>query len=188
MGYGVRKVYPCKNVTMAGIERHTFPASVLPRDIGKIMRGLRQAQGWSAATLAYRAGIARETVLRVESGRRPPRAETVLRLLEVLLAEQNISDLQEIVPSWPEADGRQVVGHGARSRARRRQLDLSAAGVAAKAVVREATLSRFERNAGPTPSLLKETRTEHGDLVTVDEQGAGESPPLCQLGRSRGVL
>lgn len=117
----------------------------------------------SAASLSHHTGIARETILRIENGR-PPLAKTVLRLLEILLAEQDDVELEDIVPSWPEADGRQVIGHGPRSRARREQLDRSAADVAEAAGVSEATLSRFERNAGPTPKLLKETRTPHGDI------------------------
>lgn len=149
---------------MTKIRRHTFPANVLPRDIGNTIRALRQAQGMSSASLSQHTGIARETILRIENGRRPPLAETVLRLLEILLAELDDVELEDIVPSWPEADGRQVIGHGPRSRARRRRLGLSAAAVAAAAGFSEATLSRFERNAGPTPKLLKETRTPHGEL------------------------
>lgn len=151
---------------MTEIRRHTFSANVLPPDIGNTIRTLRQARGMSAALLAHNTGIARETVLRIENGR-PPLAMTVLRLLEILLAGQDDVELKDIVPSWPEADARQVIGHGPRSRARRQQLDLSAAAVAAAAGLSEATLSRFERNAGPTPSLLKETRTPHGDLESI---------------------
>ena len=152
---------------MAGSRRHTFPASVLPWDIGEKILGLRQARGWSQATLSIESGVPRETIARIESGKRPPLADTVLRLLAVLLIEQDDVELDDVVPAWPEADAGQIVGHGPRSRARRHQLHLSAAVVAAKAGVSEATLSRFERNAGPTPSILKEITTPHGDIENV---------------------
>lgn len=92
-----------------------------------------------------------------------PTSDTVLRLILVLLANQDDVELNEIVPNWPEADGRQVVGHGPRSRIRRRQLVLSAADVAAHAGISEATLSRFENNTCATPSLLIVETTSHGD-------------------------
>lgn len=152
---------------MTTIPRHSFPANAIPPDIGAKVRGLRESRSWSIAELAARSGVPRETVSRLEAGKRPPLADTVLRLLLILLADQEHVELNEIVPDWPEADGRQVIGHGPRSRVRRRQLDLSAAEVAAAVGVSEATLSRFERDASPTPTLLTTRTDAHGDKVRL---------------------
>lgn len=148
---------------MADIPRHCFSADHLPADIGARLLAMRVAARWSQATLARRSGVARETIIRIEKGHRAPRADTVLHLLSVLLAERDDIELQNIVPDWPEAGARQIIGHGPRSRERRRQLGLTAAMLAEAAGVSEATLSRFERSAGPTPSLLKIEITGLGD-------------------------
>lgn len=163
---------------MPGSRRHTFPASVLPRDIGEKILRLRQSRGWSQAKLSIESGVPRETIVRIEKGTRQPLADTVLGLLAVLLIEQDDVELNDVVPAWPEADAGQIVGHGPRSRARRRQLNLSAAVVAVDAGVSEATLTRFERNAGPTPLILKEVRTPHGDIDGV----LTNSALACALG------
>ena len=92
-----------------------------------------------------------------------PLADTVLRLIGILLAGQDDVELMDIVPGWPEADGRQVIGHGPRSRVRRRQIGLSAAEVAVAVGISGATLSRFECNACATPTLLDIGTTPHGD-------------------------
>lgn len=154
---------PARTSRMASSPRHNFANNAIPTDIGKRIAGLRGPRGWSMADLSARSGVPRETISRLESGLRTPLADTVLRLLVILLAGQDEVELMDIVPDWPEADGRQIIGHGPRSRVRRRQAELSAAAVAATAGVSEATLSRFERNACATPSLLVRKITSHGD-------------------------
>lgn len=146
--------------------RHVFSATNLPLDIGQTLKALRHKKRWSQAELASRAQITRETIICIEKeGGRLPRADTALRLLEVLLADHVEPELNNYVPDWPEADGTEIVGHGPRTRARRRQLKLKAADVAAIIGVSEATLSRFERNACPTPSLLRSRMTPLGDEI-----------------------
>lgn len=158
---------PARTSRMTTIPRHSFPADVLPNDVGARVRSLREDRGWTRAELAARSGVPRETVSRLEAGKRPPLADTVLRLLVILLADQDDVELNEVVPNWPEADGRQVIGHGPRSRVRRRQLDLTAAEVAAAVDVSEATLSRFERDTSATPTLLTTRTNAHGDEVRL---------------------
>jgi transcriptional regulator with XRE-family HTH domain len=148
---------------MTTVRRHNFANDALPTNIGASIGRLREQRGWSKAELAIRSGVPRETVSRVEAGKRLPLADTVLRLLVILLADQDEFELGDIVPDWPEADGRQVIGHGPRSRVRRRQLGLTASEVAAAVGVSEATLSRFERDASATPTLLATDFTAHGD-------------------------
>lgn len=109
----------------------------------------------------------RKTLSRLEAGKRPPLADTVLRLLVILLADQDVVELKEIVPAWPEADGRQIIGHNPRSRVRRRQLNLSATEMAAAASVSEPTLSRFECNTSATSTLLSTKTNAHGDEVRL---------------------
>lgn len=152
---------------MTTIPRHSFSANDLPSDIGARLRSLREGRGWTRADLAARSGVPRETVSRLEARKRPPLADTVLRLLVILLADQDDVELNEVVPHWPEADAPQVIGHGPRSRVRRRQLDLSAAEVAAAVDVSEATLSRFERDTSATPTLLTTKTDAHGDEVRL---------------------
>ncbi len=158
---------PARTSRMTTIRRHNFANDALPADIGAKIGKLREQRGWSKAELAVRSGVPRETISRLEAGLRPPLADTVLRLLVILLADQDDVELNDIVPDWPEADGRQIIGHGPRSRVRRRQLGLTAAEVAAAVGVSEATLSRFECDASATPSLLATNVTPHGDEIRL---------------------
>ena len=124
------------------------------------------------AELAREAGLTRETVARLEAtsarppggysgatgrSRRRPVADTVFRLESALdfYAEQ-------FVPAWREWKPIGSSEPGARSRERRRELGLSLAEVARGAGVSVATLSRFEREERPTPSLLRVVKSELG--------------------------
>ncbi|MEA1086460.1 helix-turn-helix domain-containing protein [Sphingomonas sp. CD22] len=142
---------------------HYFPAADVPAEIGGSIRQLRQAKGWSQAALARQSGVSRETILRVEAGKRKPLAATVLMVIAVLLADQDDVELQDVVPAWPEFDPCDPVGHGPRSRARRLQLKRTLADVATMTGVSEATLSRFERGIGGISSLIEIEITGLGD-------------------------
>lgn len=165
MVMGFATIGPARTSRMTNSRRHNFSNDAIPADIGERINRLRRQRSWSLTDLSVRSGVPRETINRVVSGIRLPLADTVLRLLVTLLAGQDDVELTHIVPDWPEADGRRIVGHGPRSRVRRRQLGLSAATVAALAGVSEATLSRFECNASDTPSLLVIEITPNGDEV-----------------------
>jgi transcriptional regulator with XRE-family HTH domain len=52
------------------------------RDLAAFVRGQRQATGLSQAELARRAGMARKTVLEIESGTSRPSFESVLRIVD----------------------------------------------------------------------------------------------------------
>lgn len=134
--------------------RHIFPAQDLPSDIGLRIRALRIDRRWSQMYLSRRSGVSRETIARVETGSRQPLADTVLRVLAALSDNRGDVELENVVPAWPESDIDQIIGHGPRSRERRRNLGCSLAEIARTAGVSESTLSRFERGAGATPSLL----------------------------------
>lgn len=93
--------------------------------------------------------MARATVYRLEAGR-PSSADSLFRIAGVLDLE-----MADLVPAWPEwrmVDGH---GHGPRTRARRRELGLSLAELAALAGVSEAMLSRHERGVGRSPALVR---------------------------------
>ncbi|WBH15817.1 helix-turn-helix domain-containing protein [Sphingomonas radiodurans] len=152
---------------MTSIPRHTFPKDAIPNNVGTEICRLREVRGWTKAELAARSGLLRETISRIETGKRPPRADTLLRLARILLADQDDVELSDIVPGWPETDGRQVVGHGPRSRVRRQQLKLTEAEVAKKVGVSISTLSRFEGNTRATPTLLVTRTTPHGDVIQL---------------------
>lgn len=126
------------------------------------MAGGRAARGWSQGKLATRAGLARETVARLEAGGRPPIADTVFRLEAAL-------DLLpgELVPAWPEWAPISLATWGARSRERRRALGLGLAEVAAAAGVSDSTLSRFEREIGRSTLLETVAGDMGGGPVTL---------------------
>lgn len=165
MVMGFVSLGPARTSRMTNIRRHNFSNDVIPKDIGDRIARLRKQRGWSITDLSASSGVPRETISRLETGTRLPLADTLLRLVFVLLAGQDHVELIDIVPDWPEADGRQVIGHGPRSRVRRRQLGFSAAEVAVAAGISEATLSRFESNARATPTLLDLETTPHGDEI-----------------------
>jgi transcriptional regulator with XRE-family HTH domain len=48
------------------------------------IQGLREARGWSQATLAARAGISREYLARLETERQDPRLSIVLKIAKAL--------------------------------------------------------------------------------------------------------
>lgn len=127
-----------------------FPTSAVPVAFGYALARRRLARGWTQAKLAEQAGLARETVARLEADRRPPVADTVFRLEAAL-------DLLpgELVPAWPEWAPLGLATWGARSRERRRALGLPLAGVALAVGVSVATLSRFEREVGRSSTLLE---------------------------------
>ncbi|WP_137897221.1 helix-turn-helix transcriptional regulator [Sphingomonas sp. 2SG] len=117
-----------------------FPASAVPRDFGGLLAARRIELGWSQARLARMTGLRRETIVRLERGRRAPTADTVFRLQAALNLEPG-----ELVPAWPEWSPIGLPTYGARTRQRRRDLGLSLDMVAAAVGVSAATLSRFER-------------------------------------------
>lgn len=134
-----------------------FPASDVPIDFGDRLREARLKRGWTQARLAARSGVGRETVARLERGRRVPSSDTVFRLEAALDMYPD-----RFVRRWREW---QPIGEkepGARSRERRRELGLSLDQVAAATGVSAATLSRFEREERRTPTLLRIERSELG--------------------------
>jgi transcriptional regulator with XRE-family HTH domain len=54
------------------------------RRLGMRLKALREAKGWSQATLAARAKIAREYVNRLEAGRQDPSLTTLTALARAL--------------------------------------------------------------------------------------------------------
>jgi transcriptional regulator with XRE-family HTH domain len=52
--------------------------------MGMRLKALRQAKGWSQATLAAKAKIAREYVNRLEAGRQDPSLSTLTALAKAL--------------------------------------------------------------------------------------------------------
>ena len=55
-----------------------------PRRIGRALRTARTAAGLSQAQVAVEAGVSREVVSRLESGRRAARMDTLSAVLDVL--------------------------------------------------------------------------------------------------------
>ena len=55
-----------------------------PRRIGRALRTARKAAGLSQAQVAAEAGVSREVVSRLESGRRAARMDTLSAVLDVL--------------------------------------------------------------------------------------------------------
>ena len=118
-----------------------FPLSSVPDDFGRNLRDARISKGWSQARLGSAAGLQRETIVRLEAGARRPCPDSVFRLRTALGLEPT-----ELVPDWPEWSPIGMLEMGARSRERRRALNLSMIEVAAAAGVSVSTLSRFERD------------------------------------------
>lgn len=130
---------------------------MIPSDFGQRLRAERRLQGWTQAKLAARSGLERATIVRLERGVRVPTADTIFRLESALDFSAT-----RFVMGWREWSPIGETEPGARSRARRRELGLSLAEVAALAGVSSATLSRFEREERRTPSLLRIVTSEHG--------------------------
>ena len=55
--------------------------------VGKRIKELREARGWTRVQLGVYAGLSTSTVSFVESGRRTPNAETMIKLAEALGVE-----------------------------------------------------------------------------------------------------
>lgn len=55
-----------------------------PKHVGRAVRQVRVAAGLTQAELAERAGLAFETISRVESGREPPSLRTAISLSDAL--------------------------------------------------------------------------------------------------------
>ena len=144
------------------ISSKSFPSSVIPGGFGAAIAAERLRRRWSQTELATRAGLARETIVRLEAGRRPPLPDTVFRLQAVL-------DLMpgELVPDWPEWAPVGSATWGARSRERRRSLGLSLSDVAGALGVSVATLSRFECEVGSPSVLMEPVSSSAGDEVLV---------------------
>lgn len=58
--------------------------TAVAKRVGKRVRALRKAKGWSLADLAEKAGMFRTNICRVEAGRHLPSLETLLRLGKAL--------------------------------------------------------------------------------------------------------
>lgn len=147
---------------------HEFPARSVPADLGARIRDERFRRRWTQGRLAEKAGISRAAIYRAEAiipnGRAPGRirADTLFRIARAL-------DMQitELVPEWPEWDP--VAGNSAGSAARelRRANGRSIAEIAARIGVSEATLSRFERDIGESPTFVRRLGDE---LVSCNEE------------------
>jgi len=85
-----------------------------PIDVGLALRSLRKERRLTQAELAERAGLAYETISRIESGREPPSLRTAMALADALE-----EPLDHVVGRKPTDDGEPLV---ARSPARRREL------------------------------------------------------------------
>lgn len=140
---------------------HRFPLDLVPSGVGGTIKAERGRRRWSQELLARRAKVARASVYRLEAGERPSRADTIFRLAHALEL-----DMRDLVPEWPEWEPVAGGGHGPRTRARRRELGLTLAELAAAAGVSEATLSRHERGMVASPALL---RSVGDDLVASNE-------------------
>lgn len=62
-----------------------------PNQIGAVVRRERTKRNWTQGRLATEAGVRQETVSSVETGERPAKFDTVLRLLEVLDLELRVA-------------------------------------------------------------------------------------------------
>lgn len=129
-----------------------FPSSAISAKFGGVLAKERRLLRWTQQRLADEAGLTRETIVRLEKGkgrgRRKPTGDTVFRLEAALDLEPGT-----LVRDWPEWKPIGAKTHGARSRERRRELDIPITIVAEKAGVCIATLSRFEREFGTCPTL-----------------------------------
>lgn len=57
------------------------------QEIGQRLRGLRESRGMTQDSLARAAGVGRITLIRIETGQRSPRYETLVRLAKALDVE-----------------------------------------------------------------------------------------------------
>lgn len=136
------------------------PRRAVPADLGDRVREEREVLGWSQATLAAQAGVSRRTIMRLEAGSHRPGADLVAALARVF-------NIVKLVPGWGEPSDPGLPCYGPRVRRARRVAGLTLAEVAAAANVGVATLSRFEREVGETPSLAGPWGTP-GEGVTSD--------------------
>ncbi|USU05694.1 helix-turn-helix domain-containing protein [Sphingomonadaceae bacterium OTU29LAMAA1] len=143
-----------------------FPSSAVPVGFGQAVAERRAQMGWSQARLARETGLSRETIARLETGRRTPTADSVFRLQSAMDMEPG-----ELVPAWPEWNPIGLPTYGARTRQRRRELRLSLTTVAAAAGISVATLSRFEREQGHLHTTLQEAHAPTGAKAHLVERG-----------------
>lgn len=54
------------------------------RELANRVKAARQERGWTQATLALEAGVAENTVLSIEKGRRDPQPEKLRKVLDAL--------------------------------------------------------------------------------------------------------
>lgn len=118
------------------------------RQIATILRDARHAKGITQAGLAQRAGVARETVYRIEQGRLPT-PDVAVRLCDVLGVDRDQLDLER-----PETDPYTSHPPSTLLRDRRRALGLTLAQCAEAAEISPATLSRFERGVEQCAKLV----------------------------------
>lgn len=140
----------------------------IPDDVGRRIRDERRARKLSQQRLATRAGLGRETIYRVENGRRPT-AHT-LALIEAGLRVGS----PFFVPRLDGFQPRDEPGLGPRTRLRRREMKMTLQACALAAGVSVATLSRFERGAERCPSLAV---VKHG-ITAVGIGNAGLAATL----------
>lgn len=161
----------------------SFPPSAVPGDFGETLAARRTELGWSQARLARRTGLRRETIVRLERGRRSPNADTVFRLQAALNLEPG-----DLVPAWPEWSPIGLPTYGARTRQRRRELGLSLETVAAAIGVSAASLSRFERELGADRAFaggrdgspIGDTTREEALAAILKFENAVEYRRFCQ--------
>ncbi len=134
-----------------------FPQAHIPETFGEMLKAQRIARGWSQARLAQEAGLKRETLSRLERNARKPVADTVFRLEAALDLEPST-----LVPGWPEWAPVRSSSLGAGTRRRRRELKLSLATLSRLTGKSVATLSRFEREDRPTPTVVHVEQSELG--------------------------
>ena len=126
-----------------------FDMTEVPADLGDRVVEARQARRWSQARLAAKAQVSRATIYRLEAGGHAASSDTILRIARAFRRP-----IEEFVPDWwtkPTLDDRHI---GMETRARRRELGLTLAQLAALAGVSEATLSRHERGLNVSWKLL----------------------------------
>lgn len=135
-----------------------FPREALPERFGEHLASIRVEAGLSQSGLAAACGTTRETIYRVENGRRPSS-----RVAFAMIRALGIEAVRP-VPGWTEPADAELPCHSARIRHRRRKLGLTLMDVAKATGVTVATLSRFECETALPKKLLEVSRTAKGEV------------------------
>ncbi len=134
--------------------------------VGHRVASARRELGWTQARLARAAGVARESIYRIERGRMPS-GDTAARLCDVLGL-----DKAELNLDRRETDGIHLHPPVTFLRDRRKALDLTLAQVSAAARVSVPTMSRFER--GIERSRMLASHDAEGRASELVNQGLAE--------------